>query len=174
MRFFLFCLLLPLQALIADSVPLDFVVLGKETKQNYTGSGIIYFKETRLKGKAELSGYVVASKLEADAALFTGQVLLSQTTFHENVTLYGTLEAKKTTFQQKLTLTTSSAEFKECHIQAISAYPLPGTAKIAKIELSKGTIVEGSIRFEDGDGEVIISADSQVKGNILATKITRK
>lgn len=45
--------------------------------------------------------------------------------------------------------------------------------KIQKLELSKGTIISGDVVFESGEGEVHLSNDSIIKGNVKGAKIIK-
>lgn len=122
--------------------------------------------------KATINGSLDARKATIGTLVVNGSAYLEESVVEHDATINGVLETSKTTLQ-KLFIASREVILSETTATDIVMRKDP-VAKVQKIKLRKGAQITGSITFESGNGEVWLSDDSSILGNVKGGKTLRK
>jgi len=147
-------------------------LLGKQTVDELTTSGVLKLNGTTIH-KLNIEGSLIATSAELGSLTVRGEANLRGTHVKEECSIYGYLRAQDTTFDSPLTLGAHKAVFTSSKLNSITIQVENGFKAKQIVELKQGTIVDGSITFEAGKGEVHCYG-SQVLGPVIGGKIIKK
>lgn len=130
--------------------------------------GIFHVDNSQFDSKATITGDVQGGHnvFNADTSM-TGDVTLSSETFKGLSTITGKVYAELSQFSGVLTLNACQAEFSQSstsQIQMTRQRDCPDD--VEKLYLKAKTIVNGNITFTGGNGQVYLSKDSLIKGQV--------
>jgi hypothetical protein len=148
---------------------------GQEMFENLKSSGVLKLNGTTIKNLLEIQGCLIAQGAKIGSMDAGGEVNLTNSVVSQASSISGYLKAQGTTFKGPLTLSlykavlTSSKVLGNITVQKQEAFKGKQV-----IELKQGTVVEGSIVFESGKGEVHLYPGSKVYSSIEGGKLIRK
>ncbi|SCA58709.1 hypothetical protein AB751O23_AL_00090 [Chlamydiales bacterium SCGC AB-751-O23] len=88
-----------------------------------------------------------------------------------DVNIVGELEAENTQFMKTLIFIGEELELKKTQAQDI-ILKKPNESKLTqRVRVREGSVVQGNIIFESGDGEVILDNDSRFLGNVQGGRV---
>lgn len=164
------------------------VICGKGTVDNVYVLGLATIDGTAISGTFGVTGAVNASnavfnkvgclgniqiKDSAVNGFFdtTGLVTAENVSFHNKLRNIGILTAVDSNFADAIEITTTQLSFKNSTTKNITVHrdehPAP------KVYLQMHSLVDGNIVFESGDGVVIESEGSEVKGKVVGGTIVK-
>ncbi len=148
---------------------------GQETFENLKSSGVLKLNGSTIKNLLEVQGCLIAQAAKLGSIEALGEVNLTNSVISQASTITGYLRAQKTTFKGPLTLSLYKAVFTASKVLGNITIQRQEAFKGKQvIELKQGTIVEGSILFESGKGEVHLYPGSKVYSSIEGGKLIRK
>jgi hypothetical protein len=104
-----------------------------------------------------------------------GNTVLVKSKVSGIITIYGLLKANESEFSGKIVVDSSETFISNSKIQDILILNSSEKSIVQKIYLMDNTIVKGSIVFQSGKGEVIISNSPTIsKSQVVGGKITLK
>jgi hypothetical protein len=103
-----------------------------------------------------------------------GEVNLTDTVVSQPSTISGYLRTQRSTFQAPLTLRAYKAVLTASKFTSIKVLKQEAFKGKQIVELKQKTVVEGSISFESGKGEVHLYPGCKVYGPIEGGKLVRK
>jgi len=147
---------------------------GKETFENLKSSGVLKLNGSTVKNLLEVQGCLIAQGATLGSLEILGEVNLTNTIVSQVSTISGYLRAQGSTFKAPLTITGYKAVLTASKLASITVQKQESFKGKQIIELKQKTIVEGSITFESGKGEVHLYPGSKVYGPIEGGKLVRK
>lgn len=148
-------------------------------------NGTYKVKDTVVTEKLKINGEVVLGQgtvvnemmiingiLNAEGADFkrrlivNGNASIKQSKFHENASFNGNLTVSDSEFLGYLYLHVQQSDYFNCRLNYIFAEKNPYTNAKEIIFLKNGSLVNGDVMFESGNGEIHLDANSQIKGKI--------
>lgn len=156
-----------------------------QSKNTYCGAryfGAEHLGTIEILGATELDGtnvehLTVYGNLQAQKAIIgtlmvNGSVYLENSVVQYEAMIQGFLEASTTTFN-KIIIASTEVIFRATTIKDIIVRNNQGSG-ISRVKLNNGSHITGSVTFESGDGEILLSADSSVSGRVKGGRIIRK
>jgi|SRR5579859_7253753 len=134
-------------------------------------SGTAKFSHRTFENPLTVSGALHAKKVTFADLTVSGAGHLRQCTVKGQSSIQGSLYALKTDFENRIVIS-GTATFDECTTHNI--FVTKSYAHQPEIHLTHGTIVNGSVSFEDSEGIVYTQGHSQVKGEVKGGKIIQK
>lgn len=147
---------------------------GAEMIESVQGSGLIKLNGTTITESLRLNGSLLSQNAQIALVDVSGEANFTGTTISKGGTVLGSIQATRSNFQGNLTLLTQKAVFTATQLQGITFRQDPSFRGKQVLELKQGTIVHGSIVFESGKGEVLLSSGSQILGSVKGGKIVRR
>lgn len=148
-------------------------------------SGYFNIKKGAILGEAKVSGSVDAEDVSVGAAKISGSLSIKNSTISGPVKVGGGLDAKKTTFNDIIDVSSNKMVFSDSSTHSItvrktnSSFTLFGWSpfdvqKEQVVELRDGTMVNGSITFESGQGKVYVYGNSKITGTVKGGIVIKK
>jgi len=148
---------------------------GQEVFENLTSSGVLKLNGTTIKNLLEVQGCLIAQGAKIGAINAMGEVNLTGSSISQPSSISGYLRAQGTTFKGPLTLSLYKAVFTSSKILGNIVVQRQEAFKGKQvIELKQGSVVEGTIVFESGKGEVHLYPGCKVYSSIEGGKLIRK
>lgn len=147
-------------------------LIGKETIGQFNCAGVLKLNGTTI-NNLQVNGSLLATDAELGALSVHGEANLRGTRVNQPCHIFGYLRAQDTTFNSPLTLGAHKAVFTACKINSITIQEEMGFKAKQIIELKQGTVVDGTIHFESGKGE-IHSYGAKITGAITGGKLIKK
>lgn len=159
--------------------------LSAEVKKQPHSSGNIDIETVPNVGLVKLNGTTVAQPIRLTGSLLAsgatlasfdivGEANLTNTHIENASILIGSLQTVHSTFENSLTIHTQKSIFTASTLQGITVRKDPSLKGKQVLELKQGTIVNGSIHFESGKGEVLLYPGSKIIGQVTGGKVIRK
>lgn len=142
--------------------------------QGVHSTGIFHIDNGQFESPVKLTGNIEGSHdiFNADTAM-TGNVTLTSESFKSTSTITGKLSAELTTFSAPLTLNACMAELSQTALQQIQMTKQSNCPDdVEKLYLREKTIVNGNIVFPGGNGQVYLSKNSMINGQVSGGTIT--
>ena len=146
---------------------------GEVTLESLEILGTIKLNKTTISKLLKVTGNLVANSAHLNEIDAEGNVKLSDSVLDNQVVVTGSLQAHDSDFRQPLTFTGQKAFFSGCSLSSIKVRRDAAFKAKQVIELKK-TVVDGSIIFEGGNGEVILYPGSKIRGSLTGGKISHK
>ena len=146
---------------------------GEVTLESLEILGTIKLNKTTISKVLKVTGNLVATSAHLNEIEAEGDIKLNDTTLDSKVIITGSLQAQDSHFHQLLTFTGQKALFSGCSLSSIAVRRDASFKAKQVIELKK-TVVDGSIVFEGGNGEVILYPGSKIRGSVTGGKISYK
>jgi hypothetical protein len=137
------------------------------------GTGLIKLNGTTAQ-EIHLTGSLIAQDAQIGMLDIIGEANLKDSTIQNAASVMGSLQTTRTTFQNSLSILSQKALFTSSRLEAITVKKDTGYKGKQIIELRQGTLINGSIHFESGKGEVIVFPGCQVLGDVTGGKIVKK
>ncbi len=147
---------------------------GQVTLESLNAAGLVKLSGTTISNALHLTGSLITKDADIGSLDIMGEANLTDTTINSSSYVMGSLQATKSNFLQSITLLSQKTLFTSCHLQGITIRKDESYKGKQTIELRQGTIVDGPIHFESGNGEVIISSNSKVFGAVTGGKVIKK
>lgn len=147
---------------------------GAVTLASLDATGLIKLNGTSITGPLHLTGSLIAKNGELGSLEILGEANLTDSLVKEGGSILGSLQAIRSTFQKPISVLAQKVVFTASHLEAITVLRDGGFKGKQIVELKQGTIVQGSIHFESGKGEVLVFPGSQVLGPVTGGKVVRK
>jgi hypothetical protein len=147
---------------------------GVVTLDTIQGAGLVKLNGTSVQNALQLTGSLIANNAEIGSIEVSGEANLTDTTIHKGGFITGSLRAVRSSCQQPLILLTQKAVFTASRFDSLTFRQDSAFKGKQTLELKQGTIINGSVVFEGGKGEIILFPGSQVLGPITGGKIIRK
>lgn len=136
--------------------------------------GSIKLNGTTVSKLLKVTGNLVANSARLHEIEAEGDVKLNDTLLEAPVLITGSLQASDSDFRQSLIFVGQKARFTKCKLIGITVRRDAAFKARQVIELKNGTIVEGPVVFEGGNGEVLLYHGSKIHGSVTGGKIVYK
>lgn len=147
---------------------------GAQTFEQLTSEGLLKLTGTKILQILRVDGTLLARSARIAQLEVFGEANLRHTHISGASTIIGYLRAEDSEFQSPLLLGAQKAVFTATKLDSITIRKDDSFKGKQIIELKQGTIVNGSILFESGKGEVYLYPGSQVLGSITGGKLIKK
>jgi hypothetical protein len=147
---------------------------GATTFDNITSSGLLKLNGTTVKSKLHVNGSLLTQAAHLGEVEVSGEANFKNSVIAQAIQVIGSLRAEKTTFKGPITLTGFKASFFGSKLDSLKILKEANFKGHQVIELKQKTIVDGSIVFEAGGGEVHCYPGSYVVGSITGGKLIKK
>jgi hypothetical protein len=147
---------------------------GAETLESLQVSGLAKLNGTTITNDLHITGSLISLYAHLNHFEIIGEANLTDTKVDKEGSIIGSIQAVRSTFLQKLNLLTQKAVFTNCKIQSLAIRQDNAFKGKQVLELKQGTIVNGSIVFEGGKGEILLYPGSQILGSVTGAKVIRK
>lgn len=137
-------------------------------------NGLVTLENMNVNGPVQVKGNLTAEKTTMDSLKVHGLAKLKDCTIHATTSIYGYLDAESTAFKNKIEAFSRKVSLKSCSVDSIFIPKSNDLRKIPVIELLSGTTVTGSITIESGNGEIWLSFDSEILGEVHGATIKKK
>ncbi|MFZ4772594.1 MAG: hypothetical protein ACOYK9_01205 [Chlamydiia bacterium] len=171
-----------------DQITFGNVTYGKVTISEVNANGNVHLAGTKVSGSLNVNGNLKASDARLEKMTVNGEVLLENCTIkkmevngkmtltkcsiEQKSQINGFVSATNCKFAGELVVASKKMVFDSCQIRSLSI-PKESGSQIQVVELKGATRVAGSITFESGNGEVVLSSMSKVDGKVSGGKIRR-
>lgn len=147
---------------------------GSVILESLQSSGLVKLNGTSVLNLLHVTGSLISNNAVIGSLEVTGEANLTGTTVQNGGSIIGSLQASRSLFQKNITILTQKAVFTNSQLEGITVRK-DSAAKIKQvIELKQKSVVNGSIHFESGKGEVIVYPGSQVLGQVTGGKVIKK
>lgn len=147
-----------------------FVHYGKENIPHVYANGTVFLNGTHIEQTLKANGDVEAIQAQIASLFVNGHIRLRNCVIHDKSFINGSLEAENCLLEEKLSIATDLIILKNCETNSITIRP----SKLNRpqiLDMRENTVVNGSIVFESGQGQVWTSKNSEVTGYIKGAKI---
>ena len=145
---------------------------GDVTVEAIEGSGIVKLRGTKV-GRIQLTGNLLADDADIGTFDITGAANLTDTKVANPSKMMGYLQAKNCTFEDELTILNQKATFTNTKLDKITVEKDAAFRGKQLIELKQNSLANGLIRFEGGNGEVVVYPGSQVLDAVRGGKVVK-
>lgn len=147
---------------------------GRETVDAIQANGNLALEGTKVLGLVSVSGSLHAEESVIGGIQGNGQVDLKNCLIDGTTTVNGSLNADNTKFQKELSVASQRITLRTCSIDSLIVREVQGYNGAQVIDLRGGTKVTGPILVESGNGEIWLSPNSEISGQVSGAKIYRK
>lgn len=148
--------------------------LGEQTYETVDCQGILKLNGSTIKKNLQVTGSLIATFANIQALDVSGEVNLRSSTIAEKSSISGYLRAQSTHFKAPITINGRKAVFTNSQLSSITVKEEHGFKAKQIIELKQNSIVDGSIQFDSGKGEVHVYPGSRINGSVTGGKIIKK
>lgn len=165
--------------------------LGNETIPSITIHGPATMNGTNILELAEINGLLNATKasfnrlhmngnfqgqeVSIKEGEFNGSVGIIKSKVTGTISIYGLLIASESEFLDKIIFDSSEIYISNSKVQDILVLNSSEYSPAQKIYLKEGTVIKGTIIFNSGKGEVVVSSDSVIsQSQVVGGKIVSK
>lgn len=140
---------------------------GKETVQSLDIVGSVSLEGTIVKKLAKVVGSLTAQGAQIEQLDAVGNISLTDTTINKRSSLVGKVNFYDCNVKQDLSICSDNIFISGSHVSTIYV-PLLNTGYegTQTLQLSNGTVVEGSVIFEGKNGMLVLEPGSRVLGSI--------
>ena len=147
---------------------------GSETIDSIQAAGLVKLNGTSVLNTLQVSGSLIAKGAQIGTLEVVGEANLTNSTVRNEGNVAGSFQAVGSTFNQTITLLTQKAVLTGSRFEGITVLKDLGCKGKQILELRKGTVINGSILFESGKGEIQVYPGAQVLGQVTGGKIVKK
>ncbi len=147
---------------------------GHESVEAIDGTGLIKLSGTIVENEVHIIGSLISQNGEIGELDIIGEVNLTGTTVKHGGQIMGSIQTVRSKIEEPITLLCQKAVFTNSKLSDITVKQDSGFKGKQILELRLGTLVNGSIHFESGKGEVLVYPGSQVLGTVSGGKIIKK
>lgn len=147
---------------------------GKETVNSIQANGSVFLEGTKVLGTVHVNGSLEADEAAMENLEVNGQVNLKNCLINGTSLINGSLTADNTKFQDELSVASQKILLRTCSVDSLRIREVVGFDGVQIIDLRSGTKVTGSIVVESGNGEIWLSSNSEISGEISGAKVFRK
>ncbi len=147
---------------------------GKETINSIQANGSVILDGTKVLGLVKVNGSLEADEAAIDSLQVNGQAGLKNCLISNSSIINGSLTADNTNFQNELSVASQKITLRTCSVDALTVREVVGFEGVQVIDLRSGTKITGPIVVESGNGEVWLSSNSEVSGQISGAKVYKK
>ena len=147
---------------------------GTETIESLQVSGLAKLHGTTITHTLQVTGSLISLYAHLNTVEIVGEANLTDTHVEKEATITGSLQAVRSTFDRHLNLLTQKAVFTNCKAKSLLIRQDGAFKGKQIVELKQGTIINDSIVFEGGKGEIHLYPGSQILGPVTGGKVIRK
>jgi len=147
---------------------------GAETLESLDVSGLAKLNGTTVINDLKITGTLIALYAHLNDFEIIGEANLTDTKVDKEASIIGSLQATRSIFLRNLNLLTQKAIFTNCKVQSLSIQQDSAFKGKQTLELRQGTVVNGSIVFESGKGEILLYPGSRILGSVTGAKVIKK
>ena len=144
-----------------------------ETIDHLNVNGVANLKRTTVQNFLQVNGCLNATGAFIKKMHVNGDATLENCSVDQNSTICGFLNATNSKFKNKLSIASEKVIFIDCTINDLQILKTSNVNKPQIIELKGKTKVNGSIVFEQENGEVFLSKDSTIAPLLKGGKIKK-
>lgn len=157
---------------LSGEIDFSSAVLKHRELDTFSHSGFLSAFESDVTDILRVNGSLQASRCQIYELEVHGEAHLHECVLHGPVFVKGSFEADHSVFQGPIALSCQSASFTRCAIvQDIEIKRKPNFDGKQVLRLKRGAVVQGNVRFESKNGEVLLSKDSRINGGVIGGKI---
>ncbi len=146
----------------------------KETVESIQANGSVILDGTKVLGIIQVNGSLDADEAAIGSLQVNGQVNLKNSLISDNAIINGSLNADNTKFQKELSIATQKFTLRTCTVESLIVREVIGYEGAQIIDLRSGTKITGPIVVESGKGEIWLSSNSEVSGQVTGAKVYKK
>lgn len=147
---------------------------GKETVNAIHANGSVILEGTKVLGLVQVNGSLEADEATMDSLQINGQANLKNCLIRNGASINGALAADNTKFQHELSVASQKISLRTCSIEVLIVREVTGFKGVQIIDLRSGTTITGPIVVESGNGEIWLSSNSVISGEITGAKVVQK
>jgi hypothetical protein len=137
--------------------------------------GLIKLNGTSIKNQLQLVGSLIAQDAKIGSLNITGEANLTGCTVENEGKIVGAFQATKSNFKKNLTISSQKILLTACKAESLTIHRNEGFKGKQTLELTQNTVINGTVVFESGKGEVVLhSPGSQVLGGVVGGKIIKR
>lgn len=144
---------------------------GRETVESIMMNGSAFLKGTTVLGSTCVNGNLQAEDATLNTLKVNGTVDLRGSSVGGKVVVNGLLTADATQFNEEISIASEMVVFHNCKVASIKIRE--SSDKVQVVELRNSTLVDGSIVFESGKGEVWLYPGSEIHGDVSGAHIRK-
>lgn len=145
-----------------------------ETLGSVNAHGRVSIVTTTVTGPVQVKGILTAENSSLGSLQVHGKARIKDCTINGPTTIYGYLDGEKTKFQNTIEAYSRKMRLRACSVDSIRIPQTNGSNKPPVIALLSGTTVAGSIIVESGNGEIWLSSDSEILGEVQGATVKKK
>lgn len=146
-------------------------VYGKETIDEIRVNGFVKLDGTIVSDYLQVNGRLKAEDAQIEEMQINGQATLDYCSLRRKSTICGALIATFSKFAEELSISSERVIIDSCESNSLRILQIGGYRGIQVVELRGKTKITGSIIFESGNGEVVVSPESEITGAIIGGQI---
>lgn len=147
---------------------------GSETLSSIQTNGAVILEGTKILGLAEINGSLQAEEAAMNSLQINGQVDLKNCFVPNGSNINGMLNADNTKFLKELSVSSQKITLRTCAVDSLIIREVAGFKGVQILDLRDGTTITGPIVVESGNGEVWLSTNSEVSGEVTGAKVIKK
>lgn len=147
---------------------------GKETLSSIQANGSLILDGTKVLGLVQVNGSLDADEANIESLHINGRADIKNSLIKNGTKVDGALIANNTMFQHELSVASQKITLGTCSVDTLIVREVAGFAGIQVVDLRSGSKITGSVNFESGHGEIWLSSNSEVSGEITGAKVVRK
>ena len=147
---------------------------GKETVDSIHANGSVTLKRKTVLGPISVNGSLYAEESAIASLAVNGSAEIKNTVIEGKTVINGLLNADNTQFNKELSVASQKIILRTCSVDSFVVREVNGYDGIQVIDLRSGTRVTGPIIVESGNGEVWLSSNSEISGQVSGAKVYRK
>ncbi len=156
------------------SVTSGVVSYDNETVGSLQVNGVVTLDGTTVSNALAVSGSLQAKKAHINTMQVNGHASLTECVVDGKAQIQGYLSAHQTKFGSELTLSTYKVKFDNCTLGALVIKKAFWALGEQVVELADNTTCTGPITFENGNGKVILSGNSQFNGSVQGAEVEKQ
>jgi hypothetical protein len=137
-------------------------------------NGSVVLQNTTIRNCATVNGSLLAIDSCVKSIQVNGSATLKNSLIKAGTVVNGSLRAEESIFEGTISVASEKTVLKNCETNLISIRRIGGSQMIQILELSGNTVVNGDIVFEVSGGEVIITGEAKILGDIIGGTIRSK
>jgi hypothetical protein len=157
---------------VCTSVP-GKMICGSGEVSYVSGNGIVQMNDTSVNGLTSVNGALTAVNSSLMGLDVNGTASLTQCLVKGETSIKGVLKSVATKFDNSLDLYTGKSTFDKSQIKGNIIIKRTSDQNQV-IYLENSSEILGDIIFDSGSGEIIMSGDSKIEGNVIGGTITHK
>lgn len=142
-------------------------VYGQETLENIQIKSSVKLLGTTVEKLTEVDGNFYCENAKTGMLLIEGSATIISSTIGSRAAIQGSLSVHDSEFIENLEFTGKKLEISSSVLNSIFIFAPENFDKELILELSKNTLLKGSVIFQGARGKVLLKDKSQIRGQIV-------